>query len=122
LQPVGGIHLDPPVQVGCGSRQGLADPVGLVPVRGPDGDVFRAQEAPFWVAFAGSGDRVRCPVLLIQGDVDTDVVPEYSHTAHKILPDSTLVIMERGTHLAFYAHPQASDVQEQARGWLGEHS
>jgi pimeloyl-ACP methyl ester carboxylesterase len=63
-------------------------------------------------------DRVRCPVLLIHGDADTDAVPEYSYTAHKALPDSTLVIMERGTHLAFYAHPEAPDVQEQARRWL----
>jgi pimeloyl-ACP methyl ester carboxylesterase len=63
-------------------------------------------------------DRVGCPVLLVQGDSDTDVVPEYSRSAHAELPDSTLVLMERGTHLAFYAHPQAPDVQEQARRWL----
>jgi pimeloyl-ACP methyl ester carboxylesterase len=67
-------------------------------------------------------NRVRCPVLLIQGDADTDVVPEFSYTAHNALPDSTLVIMERGTHLAFYAHPQAPDVQEQARRWLSGHA
>jgi pimeloyl-ACP methyl ester carboxylesterase len=67
-------------------------------------------------------DRVHCPVLLIQGDADTDVVPEFSYTAHNVLPDSTLVIMERGTHLAFYAHPEARDVQEQARRWLTDHT
>lgn len=63
-------------------------------------------------------DRVRCPVLLIQGDIDTDVKPDYSRTAHAALPDSTLVVMERGTHLAFYAHPEARSVQEQARKWF----
>lgn len=63
-------------------------------------------------------DRVRCPVLLIHGDADTDALPEYSRTAHDTLPDSTLVIMERGTHLAFYAHPDAARVQEQTRRWL----
>jgi hypothetical protein len=26
--------------------------------------------------------------------------------------------MDRGTHLAFYAHPDAADVQEQARVFL----
>jgi pimeloyl-ACP methyl ester carboxylesterase len=67
-------------------------------------------------------DRVRCPVLLIQGDADTDVIPGFSYTAHSALPDSTLVIMERGTHLAFYAHPEAPDVQEQARRWLSDHT
>lgn len=66
-------------------------------------------------------DRVRCPVLLIHGDADTDAVPDYSYTAHQTLPDSTLVIMERGTHLAFYAHPEAPIVQEQARSWLADH-
>jgi pimeloyl-ACP methyl ester carboxylesterase len=67
-------------------------------------------------------DRVRCPVLLVHGDSDTDVVPEFSHTAHSALPDSTLVVMERGTHLAFYADPEAPRVQEQARGWLTDHA
>lgn len=63
-------------------------------------------------------DRVRCPVLLIHGDADTDVTIDFSYSAHTALPDSTLVVMERGTHLAFYAHPQAPDVQAQARNWL----
>jgi pimeloyl-ACP methyl ester carboxylesterase len=67
-------------------------------------------------------DRVRCPVLLIHGDADTDAPPEFSYTARNALPDSTLVIMERGTHLAFYAHPEAPDVQEQARRWLSAHT
>jgi pimeloyl-ACP methyl ester carboxylesterase len=66
-------------------------------------------------------ERVGCPVLLIQGDVDTDVVPEYSYAAHTMLLDSTLVVMERGTHLAFYAHPDAANVQEKVRKWLIEH-
>lgn len=66
-------------------------------------------------------DRVRCPVLLVHGDADTDAIPEFSYTAHNTLPDSTLVVMERGTHLAFYAHPEASDVQEQARRWFSDH-
>jgi pimeloyl-ACP methyl ester carboxylesterase len=45
-------------------------------------------------------DRVHCPVLLIHGDADTDVTIDYSHTAHSARPDSTLVAMKRGTHLA----------------------
>ena len=67
-------------------------------------------------------DRVRCPVLLIHGDADTDAIPEFSYTAHSALPDSTLVVMERGTHLAFYAHPAAPEVQEQARSWFADHT
>lgn len=67
-------------------------------------------------------DRVLCPVLLIHGAADTDATIDYSHTAHSTLPDSTLVVMQRGTHLAFYAHPQAPDVQEQARKWFTTHT
>jgi pimeloyl-ACP methyl ester carboxylesterase len=67
-------------------------------------------------------DHVRCPVLLIHGDADTDATVDYSYTAHSALPDSTLVVMERGTHLAFYAHPEARDVQEQARKWFTSHT
>lgn len=67
-------------------------------------------------------ERVRCSVLLIHGEVDTDVILEYSHTAHSHLPDSKLIIMKRGTHLAFYAHPQAAEVQEQTRQWFSDHN
>jgi pimeloyl-ACP methyl ester carboxylesterase len=66
-------------------------------------------------------ERVRCPVLLIHGDADTDALPQYSRTAHDALPDSTLVVIERGTHLAFYAHPDAPAIQERVRTWLAEH-
>lgn len=66
-------------------------------------------------------DRVRCPVLLVHGDADTDAVPEHSHSAHAALPNSTLVIMEQGTHLSFYAHPEAADVQKQASKWFSDH-
>jgi len=61
---------------------------------------------------------VRCPVLLIHGEADTDVTVDYSHSAHKALPQSRLIVMDRGTHLAFYAHPDAANVQEEARVFL----
>lgn len=67
-------------------------------------------------------DRVQCPVLLVHGDADTDAIPDHSLAAHRTLPSSTLLMMERGTHLAFYAHPDASHVQEQARRWLTDHA
>ncbi len=67
-------------------------------------------------------DRVRCPVLLIHGDADTDVTIDDSYLAHRALPESRLIVMNRGTHLAFYAHPEAADVQEQARAFLAAHA
>jgi pimeloyl-ACP methyl ester carboxylesterase len=63
-------------------------------------------------------DRVRCPVLLIHGDADTDAPIGFSYSAHQALPESRLIVMNRGTHLAFYAHPDASDVQQEARAFL----
>lgn len=67
-------------------------------------------------------DRVRCPVLLIHGDLDTDVPIDFSYSAHEALPSSRLIVMDKGTHLAFYAHPDAADVQEQAREFFLTHS
>lgn len=66
-------------------------------------------------------EHVLCPTLLVHGDADTDAVPEYSHSAHAKIPNSKLVIMRLGTHLAFYADPQAAEVQEQARAWFKDH-
>jgi pimeloyl-ACP methyl ester carboxylesterase len=67
-------------------------------------------------------DRVQCPVLLVHGDADTDAPIGYSRSAQAELPDSTLVVVERGTHLAFYADPEAPAVQEQARSWFSGHA
>lgn len=77
------------------------------------------------LAWSGGGPAayrftVRHPnrVSAIVAIADTDASVEYSRSAHAELPNSTLIVMEQGTHLAFYAHPEASDVQEQARRWL----
>jgi hypothetical protein len=57
-------------------------------------------------------DHVRCPVLLIHGNATIN----YSYTAHSALADSTLSVMERGTHLARVLRASGGrDVQEQAR-------
>lgn len=66
-------------------------------------------------------EQIQCPVLLIHGDADTDAPPSYSESAHARLPRSELVMMPRGTHLSFYAHPEASHVQEKTRKFL-EHA
>ncbi|KAE8449156.1 hypothetical protein EG329_008540 [Mollisiaceae sp. DMI_Dod_QoI] len=67
-------------------------------------------------------EQVQCPVLLIHGDADTDALLSYSESAHARLPLSTLIVMPRGTHLSFYAHPQAREVQEKAQKWLSDHA
>ncbi|OKL56777.1 hypothetical protein UA08_07811 [Talaromyces atroroseus] len=67
-------------------------------------------------------EQIQCPVLLVHGDADTDAVLSYSETAHARLPLSSLVVMPRGTHLSFYAHPQAREVQEMAKKWFFDHA
>jgi pimeloyl-ACP methyl ester carboxylesterase len=67
-------------------------------------------------------EQVQCPVLLIHGEVDTDVLLRYSEAAHERLPLSSLIVMPRGTHLSFYAHPQARDVQDTAKKWFLDHA
>ncbi|KAK6000006.1 hypothetical protein QM012_003994 [Aureobasidium pullulans] len=58
---------------------------------------------------------VSCPVLLVHGDADSDVLPVYSQYAQARLPNSELIMMARGTHVSFYAHQEAEVVQERAR-------
>lgn len=75
-----------------------------------------------FAAIKSSGlEQTQCPVLLIHGDADADALPRYSETAHARLPRSELIRMPRGTHLSFYAHPEASNVQERARQFLETH-
>ncbi|HEX7355428.1 MAG TPA: alpha/beta hydrolase [Mycobacteriales bacterium] len=63
-------------------------------------------------------ERVSCPVLLIHGNADSDATIDFSYSARDALPHSRLIVMDRGTHLAFYAHPDAATVQEEARAFL----
>lgn len=65
-------------------------------------------------------EKVRCPVLLIHGDADTDVLPKYSRIAHDKLPNSQLILLKGGTHLAFYAHPESYAVQAKAKKLVSE--
>lgn len=37
--------------------------------------------------------------------------PRYSQSAHNDLPQSRLMVVRRGTHLAFYSHPDAARVR-----------
>lgn len=67
-------------------------------------------------------EEIQCPVLLVHGDADTDAVMKHSEIARERLPVSELVVMERGTHLCFYAHPNAREVQQKARSWFLKHA
>ncbi|KAH0365347.1 alpha/beta hydrolase fold protein, partial [Aureobasidium melanogenum] len=63
-------------------------------------------------------EQIECPVLLVHGDADTDAPFHYSQDAHERLRDSEFLTIPRGTHLGFYAHPQARDMQARAKDWF----
>ena len=63
-------------------------------------------------------EQIECPVLLVHGDVDTDVLFRYSQDAHGRLKNSELVSIPRGSHLGFYAHQQAREMQAKAKEWF----
>lgn len=59
-------------------------------------------------------ERVAAPTMLVQGAADTDVPPEHSDFAAATIPDTHLVTMPRGTHLAFFTDPDSDAVQARA--------
>lgn len=63
-------------------------------------------------------DRVTCPVLLVHGDADSDVPIAASLSAQAALPNSRLLVAERGTHFVLWAHPDASRLQREVRDFL----
>lgn len=63
-------------------------------------------------------EKVTCPVLLVHGDVDTDVPPEYSAHAAEALPDAELITLEAGTHICFYTSADAASAQSRAIEFL----
>jgi pimeloyl-ACP methyl ester carboxylesterase len=71
-----------------------------------------------WEQFAAIGslelERISAPCLLVHGSVDTDVPPEHSHRAVAAIPGATLEVLDGGTHLAFYTHPDAERPQGRA--------
>lgn len=56
-------------------------------------------------------ERIAAPTLVVVGDVDVDVPPSHSHHAAETIPGAELLVMEKGTHLALFAHPEARAAQ-----------
>jgi pimeloyl-ACP methyl ester carboxylesterase len=59
-------------------------------------------------------ERIAAPCLLVHGSVDSDVPPEHSEHAAATIPSAELLVLEGGTHLAFYTHPDAEAAQARA--------
>lgn len=63
-------------------------------------------------------ESIVAPTLLVQGSADSDVLPEHSLKAHEAISGSELVTLDRGTHFAFYTHPDAGSAQTKAMEYL----
>ncbi|WP_037163746.1 alpha/beta fold hydrolase [Rhodococcoides fascians] len=74
------------------------------------------------VQFAKSADpgwgAIEAPTLLVQGSADSDVLPENSEHAHAGIAESELLTLDRGTHFAFYTHPESDAAQARALEYL----
>ncbi|KAF2161325.1 hypothetical protein M409DRAFT_28362 [Zasmidium cellare ATCC 36951] len=103
-------------------RQVVLEMASTVNVGGPRKEGWLNDVKNFAAIKSLGLEQVQCPVLLVHGDADTDAVPSYSEDAHARLPLSILVMMPRGTHLCFYAHPQAREVQAQATKFFWDHA
>jgi len=59
-------------------------------------------------------EKVAAPALIVQGSADIDVLPRYSAFTSSTIPDAELVVLDGGTHLALFVHPEAEAVQQRA--------
>jgi pimeloyl-ACP methyl ester carboxylesterase len=59
-------------------------------------------------------DKVAAPTLVINGSADTDVPPDHSEFAAATIPRAERLVMDRGTHLCLFAHPDAEAAQARA--------
>jgi pimeloyl-ACP methyl ester carboxylesterase len=65
-------------------------------------------------------ERISAPTLIVVGSADADVSPAHSEHAATTIPGAELLVMDRGTHLCLFVHPDAASAQarvvEQLRG------
>ncbi len=66
--------------------------------------------------------RITVPTLVVHGDADTDVDPEYSDRALAEITGSVGLTMPRGTHLCLWVDPGYLEAQATVAGFLKEHA
>jgi len=59
-------------------------------------------------------EAVTAPTLIINGDADIDVLPAHSEHAAATIPGAQRLVMDQGTHLCLFVHPDAAAAQAQA--------
>lgn len=63
-------------------------------------------------------EKVPVPCLIVHGSIDTDVTPDHSAAAATAIPQAELLVLDGGTHLCFYTHPEATAAQARALATL----
>lgn len=58
--------------------------------------------------------NVKAPTLVISGTADSDVPPQHSDYAAATIPGAERLVMERGTHLSLFVHPDSAAAQRRA--------
>jgi pimeloyl-ACP methyl ester carboxylesterase len=56
-------------------------------------------------------EQVKAPTLVVVGSADADVSPTHSDYAAATIPGAEKLVMDRGTHLCLFVHPEAASVQ-----------
>ncbi len=65
--------------------------------------------------------EIQAPTLLIHGDVDVDVTPDYSQRAVAEIPNAQLTVMPEGGHICFYTAPDSASAQADVIEFLQRH-
>jgi pimeloyl-ACP methyl ester carboxylesterase len=58
-------------------------------------------------------EKIAAPTLVIVGSADTDVPPGHSDHAAATIPGADKIVMDAGTQLSLFAHPDAASAQAQ---------
>lgn len=56
-------------------------------------------------------ESISVPTLVVVGDADADVDPAQSDNAAAAIPGAEKLVIDKGTHLALFAHPDAAAAQ-----------
>jgi pimeloyl-ACP methyl ester carboxylesterase len=56
-------------------------------------------------------ERITVPTLIVVGSADGDVSPAHSEHAARTIPGAEQLVMDRGTHLCLFVHPDAAQAQ-----------
>lgn len=59
-------------------------------------------------------EAITAPTLVIHGDADADVELVHGRYAADRIPGAELLVLETGTHLALYTHPESDSAQARA--------